>query len=158
MKKIILKQLTDNSWIMMINGERCGIVSQTNDKLLVVGQQLKSEFLNFDQLAKKLGGKITFELPIEQQSEKEVGEINGYPIKHSNWFNTVLTPIPSYSRTQTSNARYAAGYYGVKFTNGWTPSFCPKLTTLSEYEYIGPFTTKLEMQHQISIKNKVTNV
>lgn len=158
MKKIILKQLTDNSWLMSVNGERTGIVSQLDNKILLVGQQIKKEFLNFDQLSKTLDGKIVFEQPAEQQAEKEVGEINGYPIKHTNWFNTILTPVPSYSRTQTSNARYAAGYYGIKFTNGWTPSFCPKLTTLSEYEYIGPFTTKLEMQHQISIKNKITNV
>ena len=50
--------------------------------------------------------------------------------------------------------RIAAGYWGLKFANGWTPVFCPKVETTTTYESIGPFTTKVEMNTIIAQKNK----
>lgn len=158
MKKFSLKPITEQSWVLFADGERSSLVSSSEVGIKVIGKIATGQYSSIDELRNKLGGKLTMEQPTEATVEKEVGEISGFPIKHSVWHNVELTPIPHYTRTPTSASKYAAGYYAVKFSNGWTPSFCPKLTTLSEYEYIGPFTTKLEMQHRISTKNKTSNV
>jgi hypothetical protein len=158
MTKYSLRPLTDSSWILTSNGDRIGLVSKIEGKLNIVGKIGASTHDSMESLAAALGGKITVEQPVEPQQEKEAGVVSGYPIKHTEWYNTLEDPVPSYTRTVKSDNRYAAGYYGLRFPNGWTQSFCPKLATLAEYEYIGPFTTKLEMQHQISAKNKSINV
>jgi hypothetical protein len=52
--------------------------------------------------------------------------------------------------------RFAAGYWGLKFL-AWQGSFCPKLQTLDEYEHVGPFQTKLEMNTILAKKNNELN-
>ena len=158
MTKYSLRPLTESSWILTANGDRIGLVSKIEGKLKIFGKIGASVHDSIESLGTALGGKIAVEQPIEPQQEKESGVVAGYPVKHTEWYNTLEDPVPSYTRTAKSDHRYAAGYYGLRFPNGWTQSFCPKLATLAEYEYIGPFTTKLEMQHQISAKNKSINV
>lgn len=158
MTKFSLKPLTENSWILMVDGERTGLVSKAGDAIRVMGKVGTGTHQSLEEFGSKLGGKLSIEQPPEPVQEKEQGNVNGYPIKHGEWHNILLDPVPSYTRTAKSDHRYAAGYYGLRFPNGWTQSFCPKMATLAEYEYMGPFTTKLEMQHQISSKNKTINV
>lgn len=158
MAKFSLKPLTENSWILMADGERAGLVNKVADGIKVMGRIGAGIHPSIEDLGSKLGGKISIDHPPEPPQEKEQGRVNGYPIKHGEWHNILADPVPSYTRTSKSDHRYAAGYYGLRFPNGWTQSFCPKMSTLAEYEYVGPFTTKLEMQHQISSKNKTINV
>lgn len=159
MTKYTLKPLTDTSWILNCDGNRVGLVSKIDQQLKIIGKVIPGKYLNFDAISAALGTKLIIEQPIvDVTQDKETGEVGGFPIKHNEWHNILLDKTPSYTRVAKSEARYAAGYFGLKFPNGWTPSFCPKLATLNEYEYIGPFTTKLEMQQQISSKNKITNV
>lgn len=158
MKKYVLRPLTESSWILSADGERVGLATKSEKGITVIGKIASGLHASIDDVEKTIGAKIVIEQPIEAPTEKESGSICGYPIKHSEWHNVLENPIPSYTRTAKSEHRYAAGYFGLRFPNGWTQSFCPKLATLAEYEYIGPFTTKLEMQHQISTKNKAINV
>jgi hypothetical protein len=153
-----MKPMASNSWILMVDGDRKGLVVSASEEITVLGKPFDGKYKNLADLESKIGSKITIDQPTDPPPEKEAGEVNGYPIKHSTWHNVMIDPVPSYTRTANSDLRYAAGYYGLRFQNGWTQSFCPKFTTLAEYEYIGPFTTKLEMQHQISAKNKAVVV
>lgn len=159
MTKYILKMLSDTGGILTADGERIGLVTKKDDSYTILGKEFSGSYDSVSILEKKLGKK----LHIEQQkitpiSEPETGNVNGFPIKHTVYHNVQLEPIPNYTRTPTSEIRYAAGYFGIKFQTGWIPSFCPKLTTLNENEYIGPYTSKVEMQHQISNKGKIPNV
>lgn len=154
MTKYLLKPLTENSWILTSDGSRLGLVSQTLDGLVVVGNIEPKKYADLSALKKRFNNNLTIESIVEVEADEPAGNINGFPVKHTYVFNTVNDPVPSYTRTESSTTRYAAGYYGLRFPNGWTQSFCPKLATLSQYEYIGPFTTKLEMQHQITTKNR----
>ena len=47
--------------------------------------------------------------------------------------------IPTYTKTETSKVRYAAGYYGVRFAADWRWFYGGKLDTLNTYEFIGPY-------------------
>lgn len=158
MSKYAIKPVTDTSWILTSVGEKIAVVSKTSNGIIVLGNLPKKKFKTFEEFIDNLGGDVSIEKPAEPEIEKEAGEINGYPIKHEMYYDTNSDPVPSYARTKNSAIRYAAGYYALKFTNGWSPSFCPKLSTLAEYEYLGPFKSKLEMQNSISQKNSSPNV
>jgi hypothetical protein len=148
-----LKPITETSWILHNNGSRLAVITLNNNVYNLIGKIPIKEFKTLDELSEKLGGKVIFEEP-EVQIEKEQGEINGYPIKHNNSFNIELKEYPSYTKTVESNNRFAAGYYAIQFSYGWTQSYCPKTNTLDSNNWIGPFRTKLEMLNAISTKKK----
>lgn len=158
MTKLVMRPVTESSWIMMENGERIGLASQQDQGIRVLGRKFAGSYASLEELEDRVGSKLIVEKVPEPEPEKESGLIDGYPIKHTEWHNISTDPVPSYTRTAKSTNRYSAGYYALKFGHGWTAALCPKLATLAEYEYIGPFRTKLEMQHQISAKNKAINV
>lgn len=158
MTRISMKPITDRGWLLLENGERLGLVSQTDNGYSVMGGPFAGTFPSMSDLERRVGRSIIVDeiKPVEPEPEK--GNIEGYPVRHGEWHDAVLEPIPTYTRTAKSTNRYGAGYYALKFPHGWTAAFCPKLATLLENEYMGPFRTKLEMQHQISANNKIINV
>lgn len=153
MTKYSLKPLNDFAWILSVSGERHALVSQQKDGSLMLTGKINKVFKNMAELCASYP-KIIMEEPHVQETDKEQGQIEGYPIRHSTWYNVDKDPTPNYTRIEKSQIRYAAGYFALKMPNGWSASFCPKLSTLAEYEFLGPFTTKMEMQTQISSKNK----
>lgn len=157
MTKYLMRPLTSASWILSKDGDRIGLVSDLKDKIVIVGKIDKKEYKDLDDLKKTLGN-LHIDIVTKIKSVAMSNEIDGYPVKHLAYFNVEKNPVPNYTKLEHSNLRYAAGYYALKFSYAWTPSFCPKLETLSEYDYIGPLTTKLEMQHQISTKNKEISI
>lgn len=90
------------------------------------------------------------------QSDQE-HEIYGLPIsqKSYNVYWDVQHKFPVFTKNKKSKSYFCAGYYIIKFNNGWVKSFCPKLITLNRYEFQGPFKTKLEMQEQLRLANQV---
>jgi hypothetical protein len=61
--------------------------------------------------------------------------------------------LPTFTKTVDSKVYFAAGYYGINFTNGgWMDSFCPKVSTLRKYEFVGPFKNLADAQ--IAIRRK----
>lgn len=148
-----LKQITDTSWILQKNGVRIALLTIKEEKITVFGKIGKSLFDNMNELKNYLGG--TFE--IEQSEEaitEELGDIRGYPSKHQGIIPIEDADLPAYKKSTSSNIVYAAGYYAILFKNGWTPWYCPKMSTLKETEYMGPFKTKIEMNNSISQKKK----
>jgi len=83
-------------------------------------------------------------------------EVYEYPTKHTP-YNAVLDvkhKIPLYSKSPNSNNMYAAGYYIVHFPKGWVKGFCPKLSTLANNEFQGPFKSVMEQRQAFSNVNK----
>lgn len=153
MTEYSLKPMTETSWILQKDGSRLALVTSKDGELIAIGKLGKNKFDSIKDLEKFLGSKVEIENPIEDASGDELGDIDGYPVKHPNMVaaDTELD-LPVYKRGKTE---HAAGYYGVKFAHGWVTSYCPKLTTLTSNEYIGPFRTKLEMQNSISQVKRV---
>jgi hypothetical protein len=156
--KYVLKPLGENSWLLLADGDRVGLVTEIDGDITVIGKLTPKSYSNMLALETHLGGKIVIEDSTFVVKEPISGDINGFPIKHNSHANVALDPFPSYTKTEKTKERYAAGYWALKFQQGWTHAFCPRLATLAEYDNIGPYTTKLEMQHQISQKNKEIRV
>ena len=54
--------------------------------------------------------------------------------------------MQTYTKTENSKTLYAAGYYGLHFNGVWRNTYCVKLETLDNYEFVGPFKTKTELE------------
>lgn len=153
MSTYILKPISTTSWILQKDSAALTLIIKKKDQLISIGKLEKSIFDSIDDLEKFLGHKVEIQKS-EEDSVDELGNIDQYPVKHTSAIQVNHDNLPVYKRTETSTTLYSAGYYGVKFPNGWVTSYCPKLSTLKENEYIGPFYTKLEMQNSISQKKK----
>lgn len=157
MSSYSLKPITETSWILQQDGNRIALITKNNNKLHALGKLDQVLFDDFKALENYLGSKLEVEKH-EDEEVSELGIISGFPAKHAGAQAIEGSELPVYRRSSTSNTFYAAGYYGVRFPNGWVQSYCPKLATLKENEFIGPFTTKLEMQNAISQKKRTFNL
>jgi hypothetical protein len=95
-------------------------------------------------------------VPKNLEINKKKSDIDGYPTKtvpfNVQWFDN----IPTYTKTQKSQDRYCAGFYGVRFEGGTFLGNNPKLLTITEkcLDFVGPFKTEMEANINISTKKK----
>lgn len=139
--------------MLMEWGNRVGVLSSSDNKWSVLGANLNQEAATLEILEEVKGWTIEFQERAELE-EKPEDKIGNLPVKHPNPQNVVHEPRVSYTKTSTSNVFFAAGYYAIKFVNGWSGSFCPKAATLDEYPHVGPFPTKLELNTVLTNKNR----
>lgn len=155
MKKITAKPINNKSWILSEWGNRIGVLTATSEnKWTVLETTNLKNYESIEKIQTDKNWKIVFEE--KELKEEAVDKIQNMPVKHASPQNIEFDPIISYSKTATSNIRFAAGYWGIKFANGFTPVFCPKVETTKTTESIGPFTSKIEMNTIIAQKNQKT--
>jgi len=145
-----LKSILDNCWILHNSGIRIAIINKIDNAYKVIGKIDKKTFNSIEDIANYLKVSIVIEEPEVDQQTTEIGDIDGYPIKHTKAFDIKNETFPSYAKVENSQTRFAAGYYGLLFPNGWAGAYCPKASTLNEIEWVGPFRTKLEMNNSIT--------
>jgi hypothetical protein len=85
---------------------------------------------------------------VEDEAQDDNFDVHGYPCSQHpyNPMFDVQKQLPVYTKTPKSKSQFCAGYYVICFEKGWRKAYCPKMITLSRYEYKGPIKTKLEMQ------------
>ena len=57
-------------------------------------------------------------------------------------------------QTPNSKIKWVAGWWGIKFTGDYVGFFCPKLVTVTDNKFIGPFKNKTELSAAITVYNK----
>jgi len=156
LNKFIAKPIVnDKFWIMEQSGRRIGTLQKDRERFIFLKKK-KEYFESFNKLMDTY--KIKF---IENKKSKNIikkvtNEIHGYPVKETP-YNSILDVkhgMPLYTKSDKSKSYFCAGYYIIKFKKLWSPNFCPKLITLSRYEYLGPFKTKLEQRDALKLINK----
>jgi len=145
------KQITDHFWILEKSGQRIGILQETEAGVTLTAQQQRLNFKNIKQLKKEVD--IKFVTTSSAQPEQEQYNVNDYPTacQPYNCVYDVQKKLPLFTKTDKSKSYYCAGYYIIKFDNGWVKSFCPKLITIQRYKSQGPFRTQIEMQEQLRL-------
>ena len=167
LKTIIEKKF----WIIEADGQKCGTLRQvgndTSDQYEVsykdgiVRQVDKSSLtvdfgINIDTNVMNVTVQSPQSEVTRNTDEKHVADVHGYP-SASQPFNEVYDvrkKLPLYSKNEKSQSMHCAGYYVVRYENGWTRSFCPKLVTLDKYEFIGPFKIKEDMLTTLRKKSR----
>ena len=152
-----LKSITDSSWILYQSGNKKAMIISTPLGLTGIGNIPHKSFTDFNDLANKLNATISFD-ETEKITEPEVSKLDGYPVKHPHTFDVIQGDYYSYTKKQGSTIRFAAGHFGILFNYGWVTSYCPKVVTLDENKWIGPFRTRLELLSAISAKKKEPTV
>ena len=148
--------LPDRFWIIEQNGVRIGTIQRHDENnFIVTGTDSSIAQLSKDEIDEQFDIFQHNEIkPIETAEIKK--EVYGYPSKHTP-YNAVLDvkhKIPLYAKSPNSNNMYAAGYYIVHFPKGWVKGFCPKLSTLANNEFQGPFKSVMEQRQAFSNVNK----
>ncbi len=141
-----LMQLSPNSWLLRTLAGESGLLFKTDETYLYMSPTARAEFASYDDVQARFG-KLKIE---ERVEEEEVSNIKGYPVKHQGI--TIVTEDPPHYTTG-GKVIFAAGYWGLKFTNGWTQAYCPKLDTTVSHESVGPFKNRLEMLNHLSTLN-----
>ena len=147
--------IKDKFWILEDAGVKLGTIRKKDDSdFEVIIRNEGVEILSTDALTTKYGSSILEPKLVKRIESVEYGksidEVLGYPCKHKG-FNTVLKDIkgkqvPVYTKTETSKTLYAAGYYGLHFNGVWRNTYCVKLETLENYEFVGPFKSTSEVE------------
>ena len=157
-----LQQISDVAWIVQRGAERIGIlnkdvqnhytfISGKTVKLFESDHDVKSHFGNIKLFEDKINAPTYFNDKIY---------IKGFLVDYPN--PILVDPddpnyrddIPLYLKTEGSDVYYAAGYYCINFEKGWKHGHGPKLSTLLQYGYQGPFKTDLECRQQMKKLNK----
>ena len=148
-----LKKLTDTSWIASSNNIPLAFISNINNRFLFLSSDCKKEFNNLEEIEVFLGGKLQEQvIVINNELDGEVvSEINGFPVKHQNTTIETDGDRPVYLRGKT---QHAAGYWAIKFSKRYVPAYCPLLKTVDQYQCVGPFTDRLGMMSELSVRNR----
>ena len=147
--------LRDRFWIIEHNGSRIGTIQRHDqNQFIVTGTDSSVTNCTLEEIEDKFDLFDTTD--VVEHKQDLVKEVYGYPTKHSP-YNAVFDvhhKLPLYSKSPNSDNMYAAGYYCVKFPKGWVKGFCPKLSTIAENDFEGPFKTVMEQRKVFSNVNK----
>lgn len=161
---IQLKEITDNSWLVMTEKEqeKIGLLSasRTGSYLLLTSSG-KMHFANDEEVKAFFEEDVFENVVVTAMAEEKDFFIKGFPVDFDHPFEAdtedTVSELPLYTKTKSSKVYHCAGYYCIKFPKGWTSSFSPKLSTLQKYEYAGPLKTEMEMKSNLSILKKNKN-
>lgn len=152
--KTILK---NRYWIIEDENKRLGTLTFDNEKYIFSNKNETCFFDNEKDLKQKFGGSFLWKENDTVIVEKnEIYDINGYPtgVKPHKCIYDIKKKLSLFSKSEKSDSLYCAGYFILKFPKGWTKAFCPKLVTIENYGYRGPFKTIVEMKQALSQANK----
>ena len=143
----------DKFWIVEEHGQKLGTLQKKDDNgwIFLSKKDHRQVFHTQESLFTRFGFNIfeksnTPEEPIIEQTSNFT--VHGFPCSQNpyNPMFDVQKQLPIYTKTPKSKSQFCAGYYIICFEKGWRKAYCPKMITLSRYEYKGPIKTKLEMQ------------
>ena len=147
--------LRDRFWIIEHNGSRVGTIQRHDqNQFIVTGTDSSVHNCTLEEIEDKFN--LVEPTEIVETKQEANKEVYGYPTKHAP-YNAVFDvhhKLPLYSKSPNSDNMYAAGYYCVKFPKGWVKGFCPKLSTIAENDFHGPFKTVMEQRKVFSNVNK----
>jgi len=150
---LLAKSIVKNKcWVVEDNGNKIGTILANQKGVVYTHDETKEQFSSFKLLSDR------YNIVVEKNRSKvkqEVIEVYGYPCSHNaqNILWDVPKKLPVFTKGRKSKSFFCAGYYIVKFNNGWVKSYCPKLITLNRYPYAGPYKTQQEMLENLRIAN-----
>ncbi len=155
MTELIAKPVLKNKyWIVESEGTKIATIQAIEEGGFVYVQDASRQKYNTIKLLSK-EHNIVFDNVHTKEPKSSEHSVYGFPIKQKPWnaLWDVKHQFPIFTKTSKSKNYYCAGYYILKFNNGWVKAHCPKFITLNRYTFQGPYKTKDEMQEQLRIAN-----
>lgn len=147
-----LKPITETSWLVIGDTEetRIGLLSEIRNQYVLMVKGEKKQFIDRKAVSRFFNEDVFNNLikPEIDDDNRKSFYINGFPVDFDNPHEVVIkgNKLPLFSKKSTSDVYYGAGYYCLHFPKNWMPAYCPKLSTLENYEYVGPYKTESEMK------------
>ena len=140
----------DKLWIIENDGSKLASLQKFENKFILTGIN-GSKVLKKRELIIEFGTNFfqddepieTFTIPAPKKKE-----CYGFPtccIPYNEIFD-VRRKIACFTKCSDSKNLFVAGYFFIKFVKGWVKSFCPKESTLAQYEFKGPWKTEGEIR------------
>jgi hypothetical protein len=133
---MIARKLTENSYILKSDlGNHVALAWYKDGVFISTHDDYTYESL--EAIAAKFSEKLTIKKP---EKDEEISNVLGYPIKHSLALD-IQNPeggYPTYKTKDSSNTRFAAGWWVVPFESGYRAGMSPKTSTLIQGS-AGPF-------------------
>lgn len=155
-----LKSITDKSWLVIndIDSDRVGLLTEIRNQYVLMVAGAKKQFLDRKEVNTYFNEDV-FGTILEKEDDtiKKDFFINGYPVDFDSPNEVIIkgNKLPLFSKKATSEVYYSAGYYCLEFPRNTMPAYCPKLSTLTSYEYSGPFKTEIEMKLELTKLRKL---
>ena len=151
---LLAKAVVKNKcWVVEDNGNKVGTILTNPYGVVYQHDQTREQFASLKLLSDKYN--IVVDKTPPKRIITESNTVYGYPCEHNanNALWDVKHKLPIFTKGKKSKSFFCAGYYIIKFNNGWVKSYCPKLITLNRYPYAGPYDTAEEMQERLRIAN-----
>ena len=152
---LLAKSIVKNKcWIVEQDGSKVASILTSPTGVTLVHKGKRERFSSLKLLSERYNIVVDKSKP--QKIITESNDVHGYPCEHKahNILWDVKHKLPIFTKGNKSKSFFCAGYYIVKFNNGWVKAYCPKLITLNRYPYNGPYKTKEEMQENLRIANR----
>ena len=153
---IKLKPITETAWLVIGDTEdtRIGLLTEIRNQYVLMVKGEKQQFINRKEVNKFFNEDV-FENVAEVVPAAEMKKdyfINGYPVDFDSPNEVILkgNKLPLFSKKATSDVYYSAGFYCLHFPKNIMPAFCPKLSTLETYNYVGPFKDEFSMKQELT--------
>ena len=153
MSLLAIAIVKNKCWIVEDDGTKIGTIMTTPAGVVYQHEQKREQFASLKLLSDRYN--ILVDKTPPKRVITESNNVYGFPCEHkpNNILWDVRHKLPIYTKGSKSKSFFCAGYYIVKFNNGWVKSYCPKLITLNRYTYAGPYDTVEEMQERLRIAN-----
>ena len=151
---LLAKTIIKNKcWIVEQDGVKVASILSNPDGVTLIHKGRKEQFASLKKLSDRYN--IVVDKTAPKKPANQPYNVWGYPCEHKphNVLWDVKHKLPIFTKGSKSKSFFCAGYYIVKFNNGWVKSYCPKLITLNRYPYKGPWTNQEEMQVHLRILN-----
>ena len=146
--------IKDKFWILEENAKRIGLMNFTGEKYTININRKDYEAVD-DKDLKELG----IEFVKRDLTHGGHLEVMGYPTDREEVFSVKeIDGYPTFTKKLESKSTHVAGWYGLKFKNGWVASLCPRLSTIKSNTHVGPFKTKIDLRVTINQQKDGLNV
>jgi hypothetical protein len=134
--------IKDKFWILEENAKRVGMMNFKDDNY-VISLKRKDYLARDTKELKNLG----IEIVVRDYTHGGHLEVMGYPTDQEEVFNVKeIEGYPTFTKKAASKSTHVAGWYGLKFKNGWVCSLCPRLSTIKTNQHVGPYKTKMDLK------------
>jgi hypothetical protein len=134
--------IKDKFWILEENAKRVGMMNFKDDNYTITLR--RKDYVAHDSVELK---QLGIEFVKRDYTHGGHLEVMGYPTDQEEVFNVKdMDGFPTFTKKATSKSTHVAGWYGLKFKNGWVCSLCPRLTTVQTNTFVGPYKTKMDLK------------
>lgn len=136
-------------WILEDKGVKIGTLTLDENQYLFSSKN-QTQFFDSEKSLRKTLGDITWNKK-HPVFDDITYEVHGYTTSYKpyNPMFDIKHKLPLFTKSPKSKSIYCAGYYVIRFDKGWVKSFCPKLITIENNDYKGPYKTELEAKQEL---------